>query len=177
MCCINTDRMHERKLAHTDCHLFKFNFNLFNNTVLTQLRACMLMHDSASYCIKVQNCGGVNEAFSWVDMLVVLVEVLEKSTFQIIDGLLQLGHRPLCKLCAGLSLRHKPQQRVNAQYEISLDCLSVPLVHTGKEETETQEHKSEENLTSFSLSVRTLISSSYLSSFCEYWNQNIKRYD
>lgn len=85
-------------------------------------------------------------------------------TFQVIDRFFQFGHRPLCKLCTGLGLintiRVLKELKKHIQYEkgqLIFDLVSFT-----------------DFFTSFSLSLRTLISSSYLSSFSEYWNTQTK---
>lgn len=83
-------------------------------------------------------------------------------TFQVIDRFFQFGHRPLCKLCTGLGLintiRVLKELKKDIRYEkgqLIFDLVSFI-----------------DFFTSFSLSLRTLISSSYLSSFSEYWNKD-----
>lgn len=98
----------------------------------------------------------------------------EKNTFQIINGLLQLGYRPLCKLCTGLSLEHKPPNNVHQHTVWHVQRKHCMCEHHNNTVEERWRVKCEMSLTSFSLSVRTLISSSYLSSFCEYCKINTK---
>lgn len=85
----------------------------------------------------------------------------KKHTFQVINGLLKLGYWSLSELSTSLSLYYRDRFRSQSNTWCGNLCkLSwcEPKTPDG----------ALWNCTSFSLSVRTLISSSYLSSFCEY---------
>lgn len=85
----------------------------------------------------------------------------KKHTFQVINGLLKLGYWSLSELSTSLSLHYRDRFRSQSNTWCGNLCKLSWC------ESKTPDGALW-NCTSFSLSVRTLISSSYLSSFCEY---------